>query len=330
MSSTTSQSDVFEAGSTLHPNQDARSEDPTGTKTARKNATGTFNNRWATVRGILRETLERNDALRLRDIDHGPERSVAPGTLRPDVIDDFGTESNADRLSRFSEWFRAVLDEHVLEPLDEERVKEGGHYTAAMVAAAYARGLSLANHDLRQSSLPDPNTGDDGDENPSDLVGRDRHQDALKQERTQIYGDVNRAVNETHTQAQRTLSEDLSLAAAGGITIRELTNQVVGRVNAVGQTSTETSAHTRIVESVNTAVIERGAEVGVEEVGVSIEYDIEDDDPEYEYTTAGDLRVCGRCSPYEGTSWTLTEIRTGVGPNPPLHPRCRCRVVLTG
>ena len=318
----------FEPGSTITANQETSAEDPTETKTHRKKKSQEFNSRWATVRGILRETLEKNDALRLRDIDHGPETMNIPGTLRASVVDDFGAESNADRLSRFGEWFRNVLEAHVLEPTSEDQVKEGRHYSAETVDRAYARGLALANRDLRQSSLPDPDTGEEGSENPSDLIARDRHQDTLKQERELLYDDIDRAVNETHTEANRSLAENLGYAAAGGITIRELTNRVTGRVDAVGQTRTETSVHTRVVESVNRAVIERGFETGVSEVGITIEYGEDEDEPEYDFTTAEDSRVCVRCAQHEGSSWTLSEIRSGDGVHPPLHPRCRCLLRL--
>lgn len=38
------------------------------------------------------------------------------------------------------------------------------------------------------------------------------------------------------------------------------------------------------------------------------------------WQTAGDERVCPVCGPYTGRSWPA-----GEGPNPPLHPNCRCQ-----
>ena len=36
--------------------------------------------------------------------------------------------------------------------------------------------------------------------------------------------------------------------------------------------------------------------------------------------TRGDMRVCGPCQALHGQEW-----RQGEGPQPPLHPGCRCR-----
>jgi hypothetical protein len=37
------------------------------------------------------------------------------------------------------------------------------------------------------------------------------------------------------------------------------------------------------------------------------------------WITAGDERTCPECAPLDGTLW-----RDGEGPEPPLHPNCRC------
>jgi hypothetical protein len=37
------------------------------------------------------------------------------------------------------------------------------------------------------------------------------------------------------------------------------------------------------------------------------------------WETASDDRVCPVCGPYAGRSWPA-----GSGPEPPLHPNCRC------
>lgn len=38
------------------------------------------------------------------------------------------------------------------------------------------------------------------------------------------------------------------------------------------------------------------------------------------YTVRADGRACPECGPYDGSLWD-----EGEGPQPPLHPNCRCR-----
>ena len=295
----------------LHANQEGSSEDPTGTKTLRRKQSQHFSSRWATVRGILRKTLEKNDALRLRDIDHGPETMNIPGTLRAGVVDDFGAESNSDRLSRFSEWFRKVLEAHVLEPTSEDQVKEGRHYTSDAIDKAYARGLAISGPLLTKA-------GYEVDSSPSDLISEDRHQDNLGSLRLQTYSDVERATSETHTQQTRDLSTGLGAVAASELTIRGLTNDLTEQVDTVGQTRTELTTHTRVIDAVNTAALEQYTAAGVSEVGVTVEW-----------ATAGDFAVCPDCAALGNSTYSLSEVRSGQAPRPPIHPRCRCLLTPT-
>ena len=41
------------------------------------------------------------------------------------------------------------------------------------------------------------------------------------------------------------------------------------------------------------------------------------------WETASDEKVCPVCGPYAGRVW-----RAGEGPEPPLHPNCRCQRVF--
>lgn len=45
----------------------------------------------------------------------------------------------------------------------------------------------------------------------------------------------------------------------------------------------------------------------------------------YRWNTSGDERVCPQCGPLDGVTY-----RVGRGPEPPLHPRCRCWISVEG
>jgi len=119
--------------------------------------------------------------------------------------------------------------------------------------------------------------------------------------------------------------------------------------------------NSRVIGTVNTAVLESYGLADVEEVGVRIEAEVEgpntdrgiftgeppeetdpagrrdvqgggedapvDPDEALTWATAGDAKVCPRCLLLEGRTWTLQEVRSGSGKRPPIHPRCRCVLI---
>lgn len=306
------------------------SQDPTGTVTLRsREFTPEFNKRWRDTRGVIRETVDQNDALRLQG---GPQPTTGTraGQYTGRVVQDFGVDDDAGRRTEWAAWFPAVLDRYIRESKSPERVRNGDHYTSTYLRRAYSRGLALANMDARQHDLGTT----DGDElpDPTDLVTRDDHQGALAGLYLATYDDIQRAVDETRSSVARTLAS--GLAANWGV--REMADELTGRVDAVGQTRTATIANTRVVDTVNEAILTRGEALGVTEVGVAPETVPEDDGGEdgtdARWATAGDTRVCEECAALSGETYSIQAVRRGDAPRPvrDTHPRCRCRYLLLG
>ena len=130
----------------------ANAGDPTRTETFRGRTESSYNARWETVRGRLRETIVDQNALGL--ISTRPPAPTAPT---------FGVRST-DQLTRFDPWFRSVLAAEIVRPVPLPRAKAGEHETASWIREAYAKGLSLSRTQLRQSAYemraPDASVSD--------------------------------------------------------------------------------------------------------------------------------------------------------------------------
>ncbi|MEM4189878.1 MAG: phage portal protein [Candidatus Caldarchaeum sp.] len=47
------------------------------------------------------------------------------------------------------------------------------------------------------------------------------------------------------------------------------------------------------------------------------------------WLTAQDEKVCGLCAPLDGHTWTLEELDSAAFMQPPLHPNCRCTLIIS-
>ena len=305
------------------------SQDPTGTQTLRNKFSGGFSSRWRDVRGVIRQTVDRNDALRLQDGPY-PTTGTPIGQYAGRAIQDFGVDDDAARQAEWAAWFPTVLERHIRDSMPPARVTDGRHYTATSLRRAYARGLALANQDVRRSAiLPAEDVADISD--PPDLISRTAHQEALGGQQLATYEDVQRAAGETRAATSRTVRSGL----AAGWGVREMASRLTERVDAVGETRTVTIAFTRTVDTVNEAILTRADELGAAELGVIPETVIEDtetgdDEGEARWETAQDSRVCAECNALAGNTYTVDEVRRGDAPRPirDTHMNCRCRLVI--
>ena len=292
------------------------SGDPTKTKSLRGRWQQRFRAIWQEIRGLIRETVANNDAFRLGANAGRPPIGLLPRRYQARAYQQFAVSSDADRQQAWTGWIAAVLAAKLLQETTQREVREGRHYTAPLIGTAYARGIALANQDVRAAGIADPEAS------PSDVITTSRHQDALAQKRLAIYSDLKRASNYAVTETTRLMADGFG----SDWTKRELADESTEWIRTKGHNRTNTIANTRAVDAVNRGVLERAGELGATEFGVSVEIR----ETEHAVTTAGDRRVCQRCRSLSGQRYSYREILSGDAPNLPQHPRCRCRWRIVG
>jgi len=119
------------------------------------------------------------------------------------------------------------------------------------------------------------------------------------------YTDLKGFSDEMATKAQRVLVDGM----IAGKHPREIAAELESAVN-VSERRAETIARTEIIRAHAEGQLEALSALGVEEVGVAVEW-----------STAGDDRVCSLCEPMEGAVLSLEEARKV---SIPRHPNCRC------
>lgn len=236
------------------------------------------------VRGAVRATVDRNDALHISNL--SPREWFA----KPE---DEG----------FLQWFRDALEE-----------KFSVQRFTKYVRQAYARGIVHADIELRTSGMnpfgedeDDPTTPVSAKRNITAILDRDNHEsllnrllrrnrDGLRKIREDVFGDVSRVLQE---------------GINAGETKRSLADMVNSQVSDTGVRQGRTHALTVTSMAHAEGTLERFEEFPkvVEQVELHAEY-----------VTADDEDVCELCSPHHGETMTITKARGLI----PQHPRCRC------
>lgn len=278
--------------------------DPTRTKTLRGRLEQEFNGRWRTVRGDIRAAVADNDAFGLRESatptsgwEHGPTPNRPSSLAGPNA-------SSTERARAFETWVEQTMYDRLIDRSPGTPLRDW--WAAPYVREAYVRGVGLANADARAAGY------DLADETVS-ITTRD-HREAVADHIAALDSDIRGAIDAVALGAYRTFSGETGFANAS--LVRTLTDRLTGLVSATGQTRTATAAATRVVETVNTAVINQAQRVRARVLGTT---------PETMWNTAGDQRVCSQCADIEGESW---RVGSDDITKPPLHPRCRCRLII--
>ncbi len=104
------------------------------------------------------------------------------------------------------------------------------------------------------------------------------------------------------------LSRVLSDGLVQGKNPREIGLDIADEID-VSENRAQVIARTEIIRAHAEGQLEAFEKLGVDEVGVDVEW-----------STAGDLRVCPECAELEGTVYSIEDAHGLI----PYHPQCRC------
>lgn len=224
------------------------------------------------LKGFVRQTIDRNDALNL--------------SQNVDAPDDFG-EPVEEAERRFLHWFDSALDELV----DEEDYD-------GYVERAYRRGLVHADRELEAAgedpSGLDPETVGGAISMVSIVASRPRH----RRNRASFRDQNHRAVRKIKEDVRGEVARELDGAIRAGENKRQVADTVNDRIDSTGITNGRRHALTITAAVHADATLERFKEVGVDSVEVVAEFQ-----------SAGDDKVCDLCAWRHGDRYSLKEAR---------------------
>lgn len=279
------------------------STDPTRTKTIRRDYSAEMYRRFRRVKGLVRETVEANDALRL-----GQSRNELAGLARrlganATAVETFPFENDDEKIDGFLDWLEQANDDEVLEVRRrvDGRVADREAWQNVYVRRSYGKGVEHAEARLREQGIAVP------DETLAQVFNKPIHADALGILYTRNFRELEGITREMDRQISRVLTEGFE----EGYNPRKMAREVNDRVDKVGLTRARTLARTETINAHATSTLNRFEDIMGPDAVVT---------PRAELSTAGDSRVCEICASLEGRTYRLDEARNLI----PIHPNCRC------
>ncbi len=287
------------------------SDDPTNTESIRERFLRAVRQRFRELRGEVRRVVG-YDENRLK-------LTQDAALVDPEDIERF--PSKAGKARKFAEWLRERLRTGVLEATERRAVRNGEHWSATYIRAAYRRGWENARARLRNAGV--------GTEPVEAVVELGVPQRQLRRLYTRTY----EALESVTEDAAPAVRDALTTGLAEGVNPREMARRLTKEVRTVQRTQAEVLARTETINSYSEATLDRFDRAGVGGATVS-----------GEFATADDERVCPICEAIEGTTYGTDEMRSatfafqpsdsepdhlgGEYPvKPPVHPQCRCAIL---
>lgn len=296
--------------------------DPTRTGGLRKQLMAAVRKRFATLRFAVHKLIVDEDVFGLKPTNHDP--FTADDARQPEKLANhplpftnvslptsntrWRFNSNPEKVKAFEAWLRQQFQTSILGKSNEELWQR-------FVEEGFRRGAGRSFDDVkkREKSLALDKDSLDFYRGTKDQFLRSAFARPVAVEKVQLLAgrvltDLKGVTEQTATVMSRTLTDGL----VRGISPRELARDLVEDVEGIGLQRALTIARTEIIRAHSEGQLTALEELGVEEVGVTVEW-----------VTAGDEKVCSLCEPLEGVTFTLEEARGTI----PRHPNCRCAFV---
>lgn len=284
---------------------------PTRTKTIQDAYEAEMYRRFRAIKGLVRTTVEANDALRLGERGDRRDRG-GPGTVasadasiatNADPVQDFDFPRDDEKIQAFLRWLREAEDDEVLEVFQRSgrEVVARSEWQNIYVRRSYAKGLEQAEEFLQEQGIDVP------EQRLGQIFNLPVHADALGILYTRNFTELE-GISEAMDQQ---ISRELVDGFAQGWNPRKMATEINDRVDNVGLTRARTLARTETINAHAEGTLNRYQDIMGPDAAVTIRA---------EWSTAGDDRVCPICISLEGEIFSLEEARGLI----PIHPNCRC------
>ncbi len=289
---------VSRATSTVNPLR----IDPTRTITLRRRLGEEFKRRFARLKMALYKLVVEDDAFGLKEESHDPW-NLASNLASFTANTRWKFSDDPDKVASFKVWLKTQVEVQLLSQSDKELWQR-------YVEQGFAKGAGRsfddvkARHPAAMAETLDF-TGGRREQFLRDAFGQPVAIEKVKLLAGRLYDDLDGVTKQMSTVMARTLTDGL----VQGKSPRAIARDLSDNVDKIGKDRALLIAHTEIIRAHAEGQLLALRQLGVEEVGVMVEW-----------STTGDAKVCPQCKPMEGVVLTLDEA-TGLIPR---HPRCRC------
>lgn len=294
-------------------NNGVRQYDPTRTTVLRNAFASAMQRRFLELVKVIKKAVQDEDVFGI--LPPQTFQMVAPGSRA------FAFERSSKKIEDFLQWLQEQIDAGILQVGYLQQIGRGGEaaWTNLYILDSYKRGVIRARYELQKAGYDVPSLDDTGGVNAS--MSNLFHADRVGLLYTRVFNELKGITSDMDKLISRVLAQGLVDGDNPRLLARKLVSVVRG--SGAGDLALTDSlgrfmpamrrasilARTEIIRAHHLATIQEYRNWALEGVYIKAEW-----------MTAGDSRVCSRCSSLQGKIYTLDEIESMI----PLHPECRC------
>ena len=287
--------------------------DPTRTTALRNSFATDMNRRFKAIAAAIVISVFKNDCFGLNNT---PIHVFQATPINPNA---FLFLRDSEKVAAFIKWLDEQIKAEILTVIDLEQIGQSfdATWTNRYLFDSYKRGIIRARNEMIRSGVNVPSVEDSG--GILNIVSSPFHIERLGLIFTRFYSDLKGITDVMESQISRILAQGIADGDGPRLLARKLVSAINGTgVGDLGITDTlgrfipamrraEILARTEMIRAHHLATIQEYRNWGLLNIKVKAEW-----------KTAGDDRVCSKCSSLEGQIFTLDEIEPMI----PLHPQC--------
>jgi SPP1 gp7 family putative phage head morphogenesis protein len=215
----------------------------------------------------------------------------------------FAFETSANKVQRFSAW----LDKQIKDGVLAADTKHGADpFTVTYIRSTYRQAAMQAYIQSRPELQADSVffKGSQA-EFLREAFDSPIPQDRIQLLATRTFENLKGITSKMSTDLNRIFADGVSQQKSP----RYIARQITKEIDSIQKTRALRLARTEIVHAYAEGSLDSYERLGVEELGVDVEW-----------STAGDDKVCDKCQAKAGTVYTIDKARGLI----PFHPNCRC------
>ena len=289
--------------------------DPTRTTGLRNQFSNDMKRRFLELTIVIKKSVVDQDCFGLK------KSPLQTYQMSPTAKEAFKFSRSADKVAAFLKWLQLQVDRGILDVRQFQQVGSAveSAWTNRYIYDSYKRGVIRARQELIRAGYKIPGMDETGGIEAS--MNTPFHIDRVGLLFTRVFNDLKGITNEMDAIISRILSQGIADGDGPALLARKIIAAIngtgagdLGIIDTIGrkisaQRRAIILARTEIIRAHHLATIQEYRNWGLEGVLVK-----------GEWKTAGDDRVCDKCSALEGKIFTLDEIEPMI----PLHPSCRC------
>ena len=271
--------------------------DPTRTTTLRNRYVADMRRRFKSISTALTELIVADDAFGLDE-------------SKPFIINQqvgrqaWRFQTNSQKVASYRKWLQQQVDAKVLTQIGGI---EGKPWTAQYLEQSYTKGVIRSYTDVHAETLAGSPDFYQGGKSQflRDAFNAPVTQEKLRFLSTRSYEELKGISDVMSQQMSRIIADGFVRGVGPAGIARALRENVAG----ITKQRAIVLARTEVIAAHAEGQLDSLERLGVEEVGIQVEW-----------STAGDDRVCELCAPLEGVVMTIEEARGLI----PRHAQCRC------